>query len=528
MSNFKNRNIPDNPGCYLFSDSSNRIIYVGKAKNLRKRVKSYFQKNELDPKTEAMIQKIDSVDFIVTDNEVEALILENNLIKKHSPRYNIDLKDSKRYAYIKLTEEDFPRLLIARRKEGGGKYFGPFVSAAARDYILSALRKSFQIRTCKRMAKKPCLRHQIGLCQAPCTGNISKVEYAERIRSVELILKGKTNEFIKAKTREMKSASDKLDFERALVLRNQIGAIERLKEKQLMELQKRYDEDIINYVTKDGRVYLILFNIYKGILENKQEFVFEITANFLDDFLVQYYSENQVPAELILPHEIDDALLSFLSLKRNGTVNVKVPKIADRKQLLELVLKNIELSFFSEEEALDALKNELNLPEIPTVIESFDISHLSGTSTVGSLVQFKNAKPAKNNYRRFKITTVDGIDDVGAIAEVVRRRYTRLVKEQSELPDLIVIDGGIGQLNSALAELRKLGLRIPIISIAKKFEEVYVPGLTFPLRLDRRSKALKLIQQVRDEAHRFAISYNRLLRKKSVLDDNSIAHMKVT
>ena len=511
----KNRNIPDNPGCYLFRDSTNRIIYVGKAKNLRKRVKSYFQKNELDPKTEAMVQKIDSVDFIVTDNEVEALILENNLIKKHSPRYNIDLKDSKRYAYIELTEEDFPRLLIARRKEGGGKFFGPFVSAAARDYLLSALRKSFQIRTCKRMAKKPCLRHQIELCQAPCIGNISKLEYSERIRSVELILKGKTNEFIKSKTREMKSASDKLDFERALVLRNQIGAIERLKEKQLMELQKKYDEDIINYITKDGRVYLILFNIYKGILENKQEFVFETSANFLDDFLVQYYSENAVPAELILPHEIDDALLSFLSLKRNGTVNVKVPKIGDRKQLLELVLKNIELSFFSEVEALEALKNELNLPEIPAVIESFDISHLSGTSTVGSMVQFKNAKPAKSNYRRFKIKTVDGIDDVGAIAEVVRRRYTRLVKEESELPDLIVIDGGIGQLNSALAELRKLGLRIPIISIAKKFEEVYVPGLTFPLRLDRRSKALKLIEQVRDEAHRFAISYNRLLRKKS-------------
>ncbi|MEA1999782.1 MAG: excinuclease ABC subunit UvrC [Euryarchaeota archaeon] len=515
MSNFKNRNIPDNPGCYLFRDCSNRIIYVGKAKNLRKRVKSYFRKNELDPKTEAMVQKIDSVDFIVTDNEVEALILENNLIKKHSPRYNIDLKDSKRYAYIELTEEDFPRLLIARRKEGSGKFFGPFVSAAARDYLLSALRKSFQIRTCKRMAKKPCLRHQIELCQAPCTGNISKVEYSERIRSVELILKGKTNEFIKSKTREMKSASDKLDFERALVLRNQIEAIERLKEKQLMELQKKYDEDIINYIIKDGRVYLILFNIYKGILENKQEFKFETSANFLDDFLVQYYSENTVPAELILPQEIDDALISFLKLKRNGTVNVKVPKVGDRKQLLELVLKNIELSFFSEVEALEALKNELYLPEIPAVIESFDISHLSGTSTVGSMVQFQNAKPAKSNYRRFKIKTVDGIDDVGAIAEVVRRRYTRLVKEQSELPDLIVIDGGIGQLNSALAELRKLGLRIPIISIAKKFEEVYVPGLTFPLRLDRRSKALKLIQQVRDEAHRFAISYNRLLRKKS-------------
>jgi excinuclease ABC subunit C len=510
-------NIPDGPGCYLFKDESGRIIYVGKAKNLRKRVKSYFRKNAFDPKTRAMVQKIDSVDFIVTDNEVEALILENNLIKKNSPKYNIDLRDSKRYAYIELTDEEFPRLLIARRKEDTGKFFGPFVSAAARDYILSALRKTFRIRTCKRMAKKPCLRHQINLCLAPCAGTISSAEYSERVKAVEMVLKGRTNELINAKRREMQAASDTLEFERARELRNQIEAIERLKEKQNVELRKTYNEDILNYIIKHGRVYLILFNIYRGTLENKQEFEFGYRVNFLEEFLVQYYSENIVPNELILPEEVDESLNSFLTRRRGGKVSVKVPKIGDKKQLLDLVLKNIEASFFSDIEKLDDLKDTLRLHDLPVVIECFDISHFSGTSTVGSMVQFRDAKPAKSNYRRFKIKTVDGIDDVSAIAEVVRRRYTRLVKESSGLPDLIIIDGGTGQLNSAVRELKKLRLRIPIIAIAKKFEEVYMPGLSFPLALDRKSSALKLIQLIRDEAHRFAITYSRLLHKKTVL-----------
>ena len=509
--------LPEHPGCYLFKDATGEIIYVGKAKNLRKRVKSYFQKNDLDPKTIAMVQRINSLDFIVTDNEVEALILENNLIKKNRPKYNIDLKDSKRYAYIELTDEKFPRLLVARRRDGTGRFFGPFVSAAARDYILSTLKKTFQIRTCKRMPKKPCLRHQINLCQAPCIGKIEHAEYCERIKAVELILKGRIDELVKSKKHEIAEASAELDFERALKLRNQIEAIEWLKEKQNMELSKKYDEDIINYTIKNGRVYLILFNIYKGTLENKQEFEFDCSDKFLEEFLVQYYSENTVPAEIILPHEIDGSLISFLRVKRDGKVSVKVPKIGDKKQLLDLVLKNIEASFFSDIEKLEDLKGKLHLTKPPIVIECFDISHLSGTSTVGSMVQFRNAKPDKSNYRRFKIRTVEGIDDTRAIAEVVRRRYTRLLREHSDIPDLIVIDGGRGQLNSATRELRKLDLEIPIISIAKKFEEVYMTGLTFPLKLPKKSKALKLIQQIRDEAHRFAISYSRLLHKKELL-----------
>jgi excinuclease ABC subunit C len=510
-------NIPTNPGCYLFKDKKNNVVYVGKAKNLKKRVNSYFQKKDLDSKTQLMMEYVDSVDFIATDNEVEALILENNLIKKNSPKYNIDLKDSKRFAYIQLTDDDFPRILYARRPSGKGKFFGPFVSAAARDDIIWLLKKTFQIRTCKRMPKKACLRYHINLCLAPCIGKVSKKEYSEVIGKVEMVLKGKTGELVKSLTSEMKKASKKEEFEQALELRNQISAIKWLSEKQDMERMKRYNEDILNYVVKGGKVYLILFNIYKGILENKQEFEFNYNDDFLEEFIVQYYSENNVPKELLLPENTDDSIVTFLKDRREGAVSVKVPQKGDKKRLLDLVQMNVELTFFGDTEKLVDLKNKLKLQDIPTVIECFDVSHLSGTSTVASMVQFRNAKADKSNYRRFKIRTVEGIDDFAAIGEVVKRRYRRLKREKTSMPDLIIIDGGMGQLNSALNQLSELDLKIPVISIAKKFEKIYVPGLSFPMSLDKKSKAQKLIQEIRDEAHRFALSYSKQLRNKEMI-----------
>jgi excinuclease ABC subunit C len=509
--------IPNNPGCYLFKDEKDRVIYVGKAKNLKKRIKSYYQKQERDPKTQVMIDSVDSYDFIVTNSEVEALILESNLIKSHSPKYNIDLKDSKRFAYIKLTDEDFPRILYARRASGKGKFFGPFVSAAARDDIIWILKKTFKIRTCKRMPKKACLRYHINLCSAPCIGNVTKKEYTATIGKAEMVLKGKTKELTSSIKREMKEASKNQEYERALELRNQLSAIDWLSEKQTMQRQKRYDEDIINYMIHFDNVYLILFNVYKGLLENKQEFEFVVGENFLEEFIVQYYSENPVPRELILPKNIDESLVLYLKEKRKGAVKATVPKKGDKKKLLDLVKKNVKLSFFGDFEKLTDLKNKLKLSEMPTVIECFDVSHISGTSTVASMVRFRNAQPDKSNYRRFKIRTIEGVDDVAAIAEVVKRRYIRLVKEKSEMPNLIIIDGGLGQLNSAMEELGNLDLSIPVISIAKKFEEIYVPGLTFPIKLSKKSDALKLVQPIRDEAHRFALSYSRLLRKKELI-----------
>ncbi|MCX6665106.1 MAG: excinuclease ABC subunit UvrC [Euryarchaeota archaeon] len=509
--------VPSNPGCYLFRDTKKNIIYVGKAKNLRKRVGSYFQKQPMDPKTTQLVSCIDVVEYIATDNELEAFILENTLIKKHQPKYNIDLKDAKTYAYILLTDEQFPRLLIARKKTGEGTFFGPFVSGIERDYILDALRTSFMLRTCNKMPKRPCLRYHISLCDAPCVGFVSQSEYNEKIQKIEMILLGKTKELLGKLDAEMKQYAFAEEFEQALHVRKQKEAIEYLHERQNMARPQWYDEDVINFLIHDNSVYLMLFNIYKGMLTNKNEFVFPYQNDFFEEFIVQYYSENPVPADLIVPFRFSDALKVFLSEKKHKKVHVTVPQKGPKKQLLDLVLKNIELAFFGDAVKVEELQKKLNLQESPSVIECFDISHISGTSTVGSMVQFRNGKPDKSNYRRFKIRTVDGVDDVAGVAEVVRRRYTRLRQENTSLPNLIVIDGGRGQLNSALHELQKLGLGIPVISLAKQFEEIYIPGNPLPVRLDRKDKALLFLMEIRDEAHRFAIQYNRLLRKKKLI-----------
>jgi excinuclease ABC subunit C len=335
-----------------------------------------------------------------------------------------------------------------------------------------------------------------------------------------MILKGKTEEILKKLEEDMKSLSNSQDFEKAIKIREQINSIKYLREKQNMERQKEYNEDIINYVIKENKVYLMIFNIYKGILENKKDFEFSYNPNFFEEFLVQYYSENSIPKELILPEAIDESIIKFLEKIGGKKIVVIVPQKGEKKELLDLVLKNIKIHFFGDIERLKDLQNRLNLEEIPEVIECFDISHLSGTSSVGSMVQFRNAKPDKSNYRRFKIKTVDGIDDFKAVAEVVRRRYYRLVLEKSQLPNLIVIDGGIGQLNYAMKSLKELGIKVPIISIAKREEEIYVPNKAKPIKLDKKNKGLLLLIAIRDEAHRFAIKYNRLLRGKSMLEKN--------
>lgn len=511
------KDIPSKPGCYLYKDKSGKIIYIGKAKNLKKRVSSYFSKRHEDVKTQALVSNIDSVDFIVTKTEVEALILENNLIKKNKPKYNIDLKDSKRYAFIQITNEKYPRLLVARKREGEGKFFGPFVSGTSRDYVLSALRKIFKIRTCKKLPKRKCMQYDIGLCTAPCINKISYEDYMENIKAAELALKGRVDELVKILNFKMKEYSSNQDFERALETRNQIRAVKELKEKQHMERDKDYNEDIINWVIHEDKVFLMIFNSKKGILNNKLDFDFDYKDNFLEEFLVQYYSENDVPKEIVLPEEVDEPIEKFLNKKRKN-VKLTVPKIGDKKELLDLVRTNIEINLFGDSKKVEDLKNKLNLQFSPNVIECFDISHLSGTSTVASMVQFRNGKPDKNNYRRYKLKTVEGIDDFASMKEVVTRRYSKLKLNKDKMPDLIVIDGGKGQLSSALDVLKEVGVKIPIISLAKREEEIFVPGKRNSIVLSKKSDALKLLQMIRNEAHRFAINYNRLLRIKKIRD----------
>jgi len=435
----------------------------------------------MDSKTQSLIRHVESVEYIATDNEVEAFILENTLVKKYQPKYNIDLKDAKSYAFIHLTDEEFPRVLLARGKTGKGKFYGPFVSAQELNYILHFLKKTFALRTCKKLPKKPCLRYHINLCDAPCAGFINHEDYNRKIDKVKLVLSGNEKKLKKQSQKEMKNHSKKSHFEKALKIRDEIIAIERLNERQNMQRQKKYNEDIINYKIKDEKVYLMIFNIYKGTLSNKNEYVFDYNDDFLEEFIIQYYSENPIPKEIIVSNKINESIASFLEIKKGKKVKITKPQKGEKKQLLDLVIKNIEIAFFADTDKVDALKTKLKLHETPV------------------------------------IRTVEGIDDFAAIAEVVKRRYTRLKNEDVEFPNLIVIDGGRGQLNFALQEIEKLNLKIPIISIAKQFEEIYIPGMIHPLRLAKTEKALKYIQEIRDEAHRFAIKYNRLLRKKELI-----------
>jgi excinuclease ABC subunit C len=509
--------LPHAPGCYLFSNSEGTIIYIGKAKDLKKRVTSYFQKKDHDTKTEALVANITSFDLMITNTETEALILENTLIKKHQPHYNIDLKDAKRFAYIELTKEPYPRIGIARRTtKGEATYFGPFVSAMARDEVLQLLKRIFALRPCRKLPKRACLRYHMGSCTGPCIGAVSVEEYGLQVERATALLRGKGTELIRTLQDEMAECSENLEYERALTLRNQIAAIEGLSERQHVARPRETDEDVIGYTLSGDTMYLMVFTVERGLLSGKQEYSFDYREDAFDEFLVQYYADNIPPSELILPHEVDKALPAYLSERKGRAVHVTVPKSGEKKKLLELVEKNIEHSFLKNELKVKDLQAALSLEEAPAVIECFDISHLSGTDMVGSMVQFHNGEPDKKNYRRFRIKTVEGIDDFASIAEIVRRRYHRLLEEDGALPDLIIIDGGKGQLSAALGALDGLGLALPVIALAKREEEVYLPGETLPCRLDRKGMALHFLQEIRNEAHRFAIAYNRLLRTKKV------------
>jgi excinuclease ABC subunit C len=513
--------LPHAPGCYLFADEHGTILYIGKAKDIRKRVASYFQKTDRDSKTRALISRIVSVDFVVTTNEVEAFLLENNLIKKHQPKYNIDLKDAKRFAYIEISGGEFPRIGIARRTKGDGTYFGPFVSATERDVVLRVVKMVFCLRSCRKLPKRACLRYHMKSCSAPCIGAISAAEYRLQVERATALLKGKGSDLIRLLKAEMAASSQRQEFEKALALRNQIAAIERLSLRQHVERPRGTDQDVVSYTVASGMVFLMVFSVEKGLLSGKQEYTFDAHGDFFEEFLVQYYADHTPPAELVLPHEVDAALSEYFSQRKGSAVQVTAPKIGDKKRLIELVNKNIEHAFLRDELKVQELRAALGLTSPPVVIECFDISHLSGTSMVGSMVQFRSGKPDKNNYRRFRIRTVAGIDDFASITEIVKRRYQRLAAEGAAMPDLIIIDGGRGQLSAALDAIRSLGQKIPVIAIAKQEEDVYLPGEVLPRRLDEKGIALRYLQEIRNEAHRFAVAYHRVLREKKVLGERA-------
>ncbi len=539
--------LPDNPGVYIMKDAKGKIIYVGKAVVLKNRVRQYFQKNKNhSPKVRAMVSHIADFEFILTGSEVEALILECNLIKKHRPHYNISLKDDKSYPYVKVTvQEPFPRVFLTHRvTRDGARYFGPYTNVMAVHESLKILRKIFPLRTCKHLKNRPCLEYHIHRCLAPCIGEISEEEYGRMIESVLLFLEGHTDEVEKQLKYRMEKAAEVYHFEIAARLRDQIRAVQKVAEKQNI-VTGAGNQDAIGMARNELGVCVQVFFIRSGKMIGREHFLMggsedESDAAILTAFLQQYYHRATfIPREVLLPVELpaeESALLEeFLTEKRHGSkVHLLRPQRGTKKDIVEMAEGNAKK--YLEDEAVrrhqaDAqttgavkeLGAYLGLPKAPVRMECFDISHIQGSETVASMVVFENGMPKKSDYRHFKIQSTEGKpDDFKSMREVTTRRYVGLPGD--ELPDLIVIDGGKGQLSSALEIIRGQAhhMTVPVVGLAKQFELVFKEGDPEPVVLPRHSQALYLIQRIRDEAHRFAITYHRKLRGKrnlvSILD----------
>ncbi|KAA1289871.1 MAG: excinuclease ABC subunit UvrC [SAR202 cluster bacterium] len=548
---FKNRlrDVPKNPGVYLHSNVKKEIIYVGKANSLQDRLKYYFSPQiDATPKIKELMNNIHDFDFIVTESEQEALLLENQLIKKYQPKYNARLKDDKSYPYIKITKsEEFPQIVISRNpKNDKNKYYGPYSSISSVRQTLDLLSKIFPYRTCTKEItgkdKKACLEFDIGRCKAPCIGNSDQAEYEEIISSVEKFLSGKTSPIVKEIKNEMVKASNAQNYERAAVYRDRIKAIERILEKQKVSGLRYETFDLISCVKIDNEAMIIVFNIRKGNMIAHEKFRIERTESteveeIIRLFLYDYYSKSIFIPNSILVSEYPsekNIIKDFLENKSKKKINISIPVRGTKKKLLEMgtsnakeSLKQWQIKWINDSKktrkALNDLQNELGLINLPNRIECFDISHIQGSNVVASMSVFENGLPKKSDYRRFKISE-DKNDDFAAMREVINRRYKKLLEKKdiskkldsfSKVPDLILIDGGKGQLSSALQVLLELGFsNIPIAGIAKREEEIFMPYNEEPIILDRSSQALYLIQRVRDEAHRFAITYHRNIRQK--------------
>ena len=525
-------NLPNKPGVYIMRDDTDTIIYIGKAKNLVKRVKSYFREKLDRPKTQILMSHFDSLEYIVTNSEKEALILEATLIKKHRPRYNVQLKDDKRYPYVKITSERFPRLVITRNVTKDGIYFGPFTDVGSVKQTVKFLKSLFKIRTCRNM-DGPCLNAQIDLCYAPCDGKISEKEYSEIINKIDLFFQGKYSTIVKNLKEEMTEAAKNEEYEKAAVIRDQIASIEEIMEKQFVDLvDDDLDQDVIAIAPSKNEVVVIIMPIRNGKIVGRDDFLmsgsqYDSSSEVLFAFIQQYYGYNRhIPKQILLDEDIDEKELleDWLSDLRGNKVHIKVPQKGVKLRLVKMARKNAEIIQHQKkkmENALIELKKYLKLENLPRVIEGYDISNISGKFAVGSKVSFKDGKPNKKMYKHFKMET-PGPNDFAMMEELLTRRL-KMVDRDPE-PDLIVIDGGKGQLGMACGVLDKLDLAyIPIIGLAKEFEEIYVPNTKRPIIIPKNNKALHLLQQVRDESHRFAITYHRKLRSKNIqassLDD---------
>jgi excinuclease ABC subunit C len=536
--------LPDEPGVYRMYSASGTLLYVGKAKNLKNRVRSYFQNPAgLAPKVHALMQQVARFDYIVTDSEVEALILEYNLIKQYRPKYNILLRDDKKFPWIGLSAEPFPRLFITRDPSGRGKFFGPYANSGNMHKTLQVIRKHFPLRQRRKplFKTRPCMNYYIGTCSGPCQNLVTEEDYAEVVKQVELFLKGKADDLLERLDAEMERASEAMNFELAAKLRDRYMAV-----KDVVAQQKMYyadagvNQDIVGMASDMRRCAIMVLNIRRGKLIGSRPHEIMLTHQTTPEeayqaFLSQYYQDEEaedLPDEIILQHPFEDEPLfqDWLSRKKGRKVILLHPQKGIKKELLELGIKNametLEQAHSQESKsyrndparALIELQEALGLPEFPARMECYDISHFQGAQTVASMVVFTNGVLDRKAYRRYKIQSAEGEpDDFKSMHEVITRRFTRALKGEPGWaePDLVIIDGGKGQLSSAVSALQKLGLdNQPIISLAKKFEEVFLPGQSRPILLPRDSGALFVLQQIRDEAHRFAITFHRDLRGK--------------
>ncbi len=546
--------LPNLPGVYLFKDAQENVLYVGKAISLRARVRSYFHKSaEHSIKTRRLVEKIEDIEWIVTDTELEALVLECNLIKRYRPPYNIRLRDDKQYPFLCLTtSEPFPRLMLTRRaKNDGNRYFGPYSGSRPVYQTMHLLNRLFPLVTCGEAftgepVRKPCLYYHMGRCPAPCAGLADKERYRETVREVEMFLSGRHEKLLKSLQKQMEEAAERLEFERAAALRDQIRAVEQVITQQKVVSTDMIDQDVLAYAADEQRALVQMFFIRGGKLIGQQHFFLDGATEedqraALQEFLKQYYDQAQdVPGEILLPSPIEEAHIieQWLRQKRGKRVELHAPQRGSKKKLLEMALTNAELALqqarqqwlqkkAQQEAVLTSLQEVLGLPSPPRRVEAYDISNFQGYAPVGVMVVLKEGKPSKSDYRRFSIKYLpESPNDFAMMKEVVTRRLQEAQKGNpkfAELPQLMLIDGGKGQLNAALEAMREVGLQVPAIGLAKRFEEIYLPGRSEPLILPKDSPALHLLQAVRDEAHRFAVEYHRKVRIKrstsSVLDE---------
>ncbi|CAN5743686.1 excinuclease ABC subunit UvrC [soil metagenome] len=539
--------LPAAPGVYIFKNQYRGVLYVGKASSLRSRVRSYFQDSRnLDHKTRELVEQIVDFETIRTDTASEALILENELIKRYLPKYNIMLKDGKSYPYIRITNEEWPRVFSTRNiVQDGSRYYGPYTSASSVHTTLDLLKRLFPYRACDikitEDAPRACLYYHIGRCLGPCIGVAARSEYARAVEGVALFLEGRGEELVPNMQSDMNRASEALDFEKAARLRDEIKAVQHVLERQKIVSGKGYDADVLAVAqSAGGDAGVQVAFIRNGKILGSEYFLMDGSrvdddpAQILASFVGQFYQDAAVvPRELILQYALPDAAIveEFLSERRKGMVNTVVPQRGSKRQLVQMVSKsaldNLEqnrLRWLSDEQKLTAAMSELSdalsLQSVPRRIECFDISTLQGTNTVASMVVFVDGKPSKKEYRRFAIKDVEGQDDFASMQEVIRRRFKRAAEEEATkswrtLPDLVIVDGGKGQLNAAVAVLMELGVDVPITGLAKENEELFLPGQPRSILLPRDSQALYLIQRVRDEAHRFAVSFHRKKRTKT-------------